>query len=91
MAKLLRFKFAVVPAVVASALGGCAASADLTYGEYRFGPGYGTERVYESRIYGDTAQGLGSESCRTVTRSEIDEYGRAVMRERRICKGAPGY
>jgi len=74
----------------AAMLGGCAASADVSYGEYRFGPGYGTEHAYESRVYGSTAQGLGSETCRTVAQSEPDEFGRSIVRERRVCERAPG-
>lgn len=77
--------------LAAGMLGGCAASADVSYGEFRFGEGSGTSRVYESRVYGDTAQGLGGETCRTVIRSEIDAAGRRVMRERRVCGGTPGY
>lgn len=75
----------------ASLMGGCAASADVSYGEFRFGDGATTGRVYESRVYGGPAQGIVSETCRTVSRNEIDAFGRPVMRERRVCEGAPGY
>lgn len=73
-------------------LAGCAATADLSYGEYRFGPGHQGERVYESRVYGDSSRGFGSESCRTVVRRDVTRFGEVTVRESRVCDGAaPDY
>jgi hypothetical protein len=80
-----------VLAALAGALGGCAAEADLAYGEYRFGPGYQTERVYERRLYGSTTEGLGSEACRVVHRRSVNELGEVVVRRVRICDEAGPY
>lgn len=68
-----------------TALGGCTTSADVSYGEYRFGPGFETERVYESRIYGDTTQGLGTEPCQVVARRRINAFGEISVREETVC------
>lgn len=76
-------------ALVAAALGGCTATADMAYGEYQFGPGYGAGQVYEQRVYADTAQGLGSEECRTVVRRHVNRFGEVVRRERQVCDVAP--
>jgi hypothetical protein len=78
----------VVPLVVALLAGvpaGCAATADLSYSEYQFGPGYGAERVYESRVYGDTEQGLGSEVCQGSVRREMNAFGDVIVRDDRAC------
>lgn len=66
-------------------LAGCSTSADVSYGEYSFGPGYEAGRVYENRVYGDTEQGFGGENCRTVLRREVDAYGRASSVEETVC------
>ena len=71
--------------VLGAALGGCMTSADVSYSRYRFGPGYETEQVYESRIYGDTEQGLGSESCRVVARRQVNPFGEISVREETVC------
>lgn len=76
------------PAILAGLLAGCSAAADLSYGEYRFGPGY-RERVYESRVYGDTSRGFGSEVCRTETRQDVNRFGGTVVRDVRVCDGDP--
>jgi hypothetical protein len=47
----------------------------LSYGEYQFGPGYQSERVYERRIYGDTSRGFGSETCQGVVGQQMNEFG----------------
>lgn len=86
-----RVAFFAGAALVAGALGGCTATADMAYGEYQFNPGYGTEQVYERRVYADTAQGLGSEECRTVVRRDVNRFGEVVRRERQVCDTAPGY
>jgi hypothetical protein len=78
--------------MLAGALGGCSATADLSYGQYQFGPGYHTERFYESRVYGDTGQGFGSEACRGFIRRDVDAIGDEVVREDHLCDpGYPGY
>ena len=68
-----------------AALGGCTTSADVSYGEYRIGPDSETERVYGSRIYGDTTQGLGTESCQMVARRQINAFGEISVREETVC------
>jgi len=77
--------------LIAGALAGCTATADMSYGEYQFGPGYQAERVYERRIYADTGTGLGSEECRTVVRRHVNRYGEVIRRDTRVCDdAAPG-
>ena len=71
--------------LLGAALGGCTTSADVSYSRYRFGPGYGTEQVYESRIYGDTADGVGGESCRVVARRQVNRFGEISVGEETIC------
>jgi hypothetical protein len=66
-------------------LAGCSTSADVSYGTYRFGPDYEAGHVYENRVYGDTQEGLGRESCRTVVRREADAYGRGSSVEETVC------
>ena len=76
---------AVLGLGLSAGLAGCATSADVSYGEYSFGPGYEAGRVYENRVYGDTQQGFGSENCRTVLRREVDPYGRDSSVEETVC------
>jgi hypothetical protein len=71
--------------VLGAAIGGCTTSADVSYSRYRFGPGYETEQVYESRVYGDMEQGLGSESCRVVARRQADPFGEISVGEETVC------
>jgi hypothetical protein len=71
--------------VLGAALGGCTTSAGVSYSQYRFGPGYEAEQVYESRIYGDTAQGLGSESCGVVARRQVNPFGEISVGEETVC------
>ncbi|SCZ11306.1 hypothetical protein SAMN02927923_04230 [Microvirga guangxiensis] len=75
---------AIVIGVAGAGLAGC--SADVSYGSYRFGPGYETGQVYESRVYGSAQQGLGAENCRTVVRREADAFGRVSSREETVCQ-----
>ena len=78
-------------AVTVGALAGCTAAADMSYGEYRFGPGYQAERIYERRIYADTDAGLGSQECRTVVRRYVNRFGETVRRGTQVCDDAvPG-
>lgn len=87
MTGLPRARLALLPGVMLlmGGFAGCTTTADVTYSEYRFGPGFGTERTYESRVYGDSTRGLGSESCRTVVRSDFDWFGEASRREVTTC------
>ena len=71
--------------VLGVALGGCTTSADVSYSRYRFGPGYESEQVYESRVYGDTEQGLGSVSCRVVSRRQVNPFGEISVGEETVC------
>ncbi|NIX76590.1 hypothetical protein [Microvirga terricola] len=79
----------IAPALFAGALGGCAASADFTYGEFQYGPGYQTERVYGRRVYGDTSQGLASEACRGAVRRHVNASGETVVTDNRACDRMP--
>ncbi len=79
-------KPALIVALVCSGLGGCMVAADTSYSEYSFGPGHQSERVYENRIYGDTQQGIGGESCRSIRRSQVDAYGREATVEESVCR-----
>lgn len=63
----------------------CSTSADVMYGEYRVGPGYESGQVYESRVYADTNDGVGRESCRTVVRRQADALGRPSSFEETVC------
>jgi hypothetical protein len=71
--------------LVGIGLAGCSTSANVSYGEYRFGPGYETGRVYENSVYGDTQRGFGKENCRTVLRRTVDAFGRASSTEETVC------
>jgi hypothetical protein len=79
-------------AIAALGLGGvaglaaCSTSADVFYGEYRFGPGYEAGRVYENRVYADTSLGLGRENCRMVVRRQQDAFGRSLSSEETVCE-----
>ena len=73
--------------LLGAVLGGCTTSAAVSYGEYRSGPGFETERVYENRIYGDTAQGWGGESCQVIARRQVDAFGEVAVREETVCNG----
>jgi len=66
-------------------LAACSTSADVMYGEYRFGPGYESGRVYENRIYADTSDGVGHENCRTVVRRQEEALGRLSSVEETVC------
>lgn len=68
-----------------AALGGCTTSADVSYSRYRFGPGYEVEQVYESRVYGNTVEGLGGESCRVVARRQVNPFGEVSIGEETVC------
>ncbi len=72
--------------VVAAGLGACSTSADWSYTEYRAGPGYESERIYGSRVYGDTRRGIGAENCRVVRRSQLDAFGRPTFWEESVCE-----
>jgi len=76
---------AVAVAVLCGGLGGCTTTADFSYGEYQFGPGFATERVYESRIYGDAQRGIGREACRVTVQRQVDAFGEVSFREVTAC------
>ena len=68
-----------------AALGGCTTSADVSYSQYRFGPGFEAEQAYENRIYTDTAEGVGGESCRVVARRQVNPFGEVSVGEEAVC------
>jgi len=70
---------------ICGSLAACSTSADVSYGEYRFGPGYESGRVYENRVYADTSRGLGRENCRTVVHQQEDAFGRVFSSEETVC------
>lgn len=78
-----------VLAALAGGLGGCAASANLSYGEYHFGPDHRSERVYESRVFADSREGLGAQSCRSEARERVDAFGNVTVQDELICDGVP--
>lgn len=80
-----RWVQAVLGLAYCGGLAACSTSADVSYGEYRFGPGYESGRVYENRVYADTSGGLGRENCRTVLRQQEDAFGRVSSFEETVC------
>lgn len=72
-------------AILAAGLGACSASANLSYSEYRTGPGYQSERTYGSRVYSDTRQGIGAENCKAVRRTQLDAFGQPTSWEETVC------
>ena len=82
-----RLRLVLVLSIMGVALAGCTTAAGFSYGEYRSGPGYETERFYESRVYGDTSQGVGRETCRVVARRQVDPFGESIVREETVCDG----
>ena len=76
---------AVAALTLAVGLGGCTTTADCAYNECQFGPGYQSERAYESRLYGGTEQGFGGESCRVEVRREVGAFGEVSSREVTVC------
>lgn len=79
-------KTALVVALACSGLAGCMVTADTTYSTFHAGPGYRNEQIYENRVYGDTQQGVGAESCQEVRRSEVDPFGRASTVTETVCR-----
>jgi hypothetical protein len=77
--------FAIAFALLAGGFAGCTTSAELSYGEYQFGPGYQTEQVHERRVHADTTQGFGSESCRSMATRQVNELGELVVRDAVVC------
>jgi hypothetical protein len=69
------FRSLASAAILAAGLTGCVGAAGVSTWEYQAGPGYETERVYDSRIQADTSQGLTRESCTTVSRRQSGPAG----------------
>lgn len=80
-----RLVMIVLGGAASAALAGCSTSADVSYGTYQFGPGYQSGQTYESRVYGDTSQGIGAENCRSVMRRHADAYGRVSSTQETVC------
>jgi hypothetical protein len=72
--------------ILGGGLAGCTTMAGFSYSEYQAGPGFQTERVYENRVYGDTEQGLGSETCRMAARREAGASGEILARRETVCE-----
>jgi hypothetical protein len=81
-----RLVIAALGVGLSAGLAGCSTSADVAYGTYRVGPGYEAGQVRESRVYGDTRRGIGTENCRTVLRREADAFGRLSSFEETVCE-----
>jgi hypothetical protein len=73
-------------AVLAMGLGGCVAGAGVSTWSYRSEPGFQTERVAESRIYGDPVRGIGSRSCTSVVTRQAEPTGRIASSETTACE-----
>lgn len=80
-----RLVVAAIAIGLSAGVAGCSTSADVAYGSYQFGPGYQTGSMHQSRVYGDTQGGVGTESCRTVLRQETDAFGRLSSHEETVC------
>lgn len=78
--------FLLMIGMVSASAGLAGCSADVSYGSYRFGPGYEAGQVHESRVYGNAEQGLGAENCRTIIRREADVFGRPASQEETVCQ-----
>jgi hypothetical protein len=70
---------------VATLLGGCVTSTEVSYSEYQYDRYGGTERTYERSLYADPSHGIESERCRTVVRRRINSFGEEVVRRDRVC------
>ena len=75
-------------AVLAIGLGGCVAGAGVSTWNYRSEPGFQTERIAESRIYGDPVRGFGSSSCKSVVTRRAEPTGRIASSEMTACEPA---
>jgi hypothetical protein len=73
-------------AVLAMGLGGCVAGAGVSTWSYRSEPGFQTERIAESRIYGDPVRGIGSSSCTSVVTRQAEPTGRIASSETTACE-----
>lgn len=70
---------------VATLLGGCVTGTEVSYSEYQYDRHGGTERTYERNLYADPSRGIETESCRTVVRRRLNNFGEEVVRRDRIC------
>jgi len=52
--------------LVAVGLGGCVGTAGVSTWEYRSGPGFETQRVYQNQVQADTHSGISQEACTSV-------------------------
>lgn len=71
---------------VAAMLSGCISAAEVSYGEYRVGPGFQTERVYAQRIYGGAEEGFGRQTCQVMVQRQADLFGIVSEREVSVCE-----
>jgi len=69
------FRSLASAAILAFGLTGCVGTAGVSTWQYQAGPGYETERVYDSSIQADTSQGLTHESCTTMSRRQSGPTG----------------
>lgn len=72
-------------AAFAISLGGCVGTAGISTWEYQSGPGYETERVYDSHIQADSSRGLIQEACTNIARRQADASGRIVGADLTTC------
>jgi hypothetical protein len=81
-----RLKSVSAVALIACGVGGCAASAGISYAEYRSSTVGGTGRLYESSIQGDTQRGFAAETCKTVISRRANGFGENTLAEETVCE-----
>jgi hypothetical protein len=71
-----KIRMTLAAAMLSAGLGGCVGAAGISTLEYRSGPGYETERVYNSRTEADSSRGFTREACANVAHRQVDASGR---------------
>jgi len=80
-----KIRMTLAAAILAAGLGGCVGAAGISTLEYRSGPGYETERVYDSRIQADSSRGFSREACANVVHRQVGASGRIVGTDLTAC------
>ena len=84
-ATMPKIRMTLAAAMLAAGLGGCVGAAGISTLEYRSGPGYETERVYNSGIEADSSQGFTQEACANVAHRQVGASGRIVGTDLTTC------
>jgi hypothetical protein len=64
------FKELAMVSLMAVGLGGCVGTAGVSTWEYRSGPGFETQRVYQSQVQADTLSGISHEACTSIASTQ---------------------